>query len=227
MTNEAPNVNPSAQKAIQTTGRRSQKASGNPSYDLIVQNLQLSGENWSYTPRSLGVTASAIGEGATTVAANLAITAANSTGQRVLLVDTNFQRPDATRLLRHRANQAGLLDVLAGDANLSDCVQNTRLDQLSVLAPGRHSKRKGLSECSVESIETLVEHLKYEFQLVVFDLPPTADTANCLRMVSILDGVLLVVSAGGVPREQVRRASKRLSRCGGKVLGVVLNKSDG
>lgn len=194
-----------------------------PSYEMILQNLQSNGKDWGFSPIAVGVTGTVAGEGATTVAANLAATAAStSSSERVLLVDANLTKPGAARMLKMRPAKTGLAEVLAGDAELSDCIQDTAIERLSLLCPG--NDLTGFQSASSRSLEAFMEHLKYEFPLVIVDVPTGEKSGNGLALATSLDGLLMVVTEGRLPRDQIRQATRRIQRCGGNLLGVVLNK---
>jgi len=69
----------------------------------------------------------------------------------------------------------------------------------------------------------LVRELKhfYPDRYVLFDLPPLI-YADPLAFAPLVDGIILVVEAGGTPREEIIRAQELLKEF--PVLGFVLNK---
>src|SRR6185436_7695944 len=61
---------------------------------------------------------------------------------------------------------------------------------------------------------------------IVIDAPPILAMADAAVICPHVDGVVLVVWAENCPRPAVQRAADQVTRVGGKVVGVVLNKVD-
>src|SRR6185503_15835832 len=60
---------------------------------------------------------------------------------------------------------------------------------------------------------------------VILDAPPVLPVADPAILAPLVDGVLLVVSAGETSRESCKLAIQRLTTSGGKFLGLVLQKA--
>jgi Mrp family chromosome partitioning ATPase len=73
-------------------------------------------------------------------------------------------------------------------------------------------------------MKSLIESLKEEADVVLFDSPPTLVVTDAAVLAGQVDGVLLVTDAGSTRREMARRAKDDLIKVGANVLGVVLNK---
>jgi Mrp family chromosome partitioning ATPase len=168
--------------------------------------------------RALGIIGCAGGEGVSTLAAALAAEAAATLREPVLLADAHFDRPAAHRLLGVRPGP-GLADALRDGLRLTDLVQRTAVPFLSVLAAGADP----VSADDAPGPAGLVETLRDEFALVVWDLPPVAARPLSAEFAPHLDGLVLVVEAEHTSVETVRRASDRLTGRA-RLLGVVLNK---
>ena len=193
-------------------------------YDAILDSIGIDASGEAPSQLAIGFTGCKEREGVSTVATNVAIRAASLTGN-VLLVDANFARPTVARKLRIRnVSQPGMWNMLAGDAEPEDCISDTDVPGLSALLPGQMRRRK---ESVFEGINlhTVVEILKFEFRLLVFDLPVIGHGAYAARLAQALDGVMLVVAAGGSRRDQIQLAKRRLDESGGNTLGVVFNKA--
>ena len=74
------------------------------------------------------------------------------------------------------------------------------------------------------SLPALVEELKSEFDLVVFDLPPCGGSHAPLRLAKQLDGVLLVIDAERVRQPDARRVRQMLDQARVRLVGAVLNR---
>ena len=169
----------------------------------------------------LGFTSCYPGEGVSTIAAHVALAAAQLGSQRVALVDLNFARPSAHQTLE-LALAPGARDILAGGISLADAVQFTALERFAALTAGT-STAVGRTRHSAAMPE-LMDDLRAAFDLVVFDLPPCDMTSDTLAVAEQLDGVCLVVEAERVRAEVAQRAKDLLLRGGAHLVGAVLNK---
>jgi Mrp family chromosome partitioning ATPase len=87
---------------------------------------------------SLLVTSATTGEGRTTIALNLALTAA-ADGWRVLLVDADIARGMLSKTL-NAANNAGLFDLIEGRATLASVLLNDTDTGLAFLPLGNATR---------------------------------------------------------------------------------------
>jgi Mrp family chromosome partitioning ATPase len=158
----------------------------------------------------------------TTVAINLAIVAARGGSRRVLLVDANTSHSAVVKYLGLKST-VGLTDVLGGGAMLGDCLQSTSVDGLSVLSAGTITTQLG-SDYQVSDLVDLLDELKSEFELIIFDLPQAEELSECYAFAGALDGVFLVLEAGRVDMRVARRVRQRLDHCQANLLGAIYNK---
>ena len=126
--------------------------------------------------RSLGVTAALPGEGATTIARNLALIAA-SAGRKVLLVDGVSSDPRLSRLLAP-GERTGLTEVVNYGASLTSSVLTDERSGLHFLPFGEPSA------CNVDRMWYALMHdflgkASELYDLVIIDLPPLAMCGGC------------------------------------------------
>src|SRR3546814_12531436 len=100
-------------------------------------------------PRVVLVTSAIAHEGKTTVAVCLGL-ASVSSGQRVLIIDCDFSRPQVHKVMRVD-NDRGLTDVLAGTVALEDAICHATGSPLSVLP----ADRKGVVEGQSVSVRVI------------------------------------------------------------------------
>jgi Mrp family chromosome partitioning ATPase len=72
----------------------------------------------------------------------------------------------------------------------------------------------------------LLSNLQKRFDLLIIDTPPVIPASDALLIASHVDGVLLVVKAGGVNREMVMKTAQSLRTPQTNLLGVALNQID-
>lgn len=174
-----------------------------------------------HPPRTIVVSSALPAEGKSTVAANLAMTLA-AAGTNVVLVDGDLRRPTVASTLG-LVSGAGLTDVLAGRAKLSDVAQTAPdIPNLAVLTAGtippNPSEVLG-SERMHQLVKDLTKHAT-----VIIDAPPVLAVTDAAVLTNQADGVLLVVAVGKTTYDVMDKALNTLEKARGRVLGVVLNR---
>ncbi len=173
-------------------------------------------------PRWIGVTSTFPGEGASTVATNLAhVIAAH--GERVLLIDCNNTDSGLTKRLL-RQPQDGLAECLAtGKARPAELVRIDPADGLHFLPIGRTAPRCA-APIWTEAMHTLLKATKRDYDYVICDLAPLASGAEARAAVQYLGGVVLVAGWGQVEAEHLRVGVTQAGLLRDKLLGTVLNR---
>lgn len=167
----------------------------------------------------IGVTSCARQEGVTTVAGNLAVAAAQAGDMRVLLADTNAVHPELARRFGV-LTKLGFAELVAGTTGGQDVIHRTNVDQLWVLPAGNEVE----TLADQPDLKARLDEFRRRFDLTIVDLPVANDLSPCGALARLLDGVLLVVEAERLHRDEVRRAKVRLQRSQANLLGVVFNK---
>ncbi len=174
--------------------------------------------------RTLLVTSPRPGEGKTTTATNLAITAAR-TGQRVLLVDCDLRKPQA-HLFFNLPNEQGFTSVLLGEATMREVAQLVPdAEKLAIITSGPippNASELLAGERTKASLEALSESV----DLVILDSPPVLPVSDPVILASLVDGVIVVASAGSTDRRQLAKTIDRLAQVDAPLLGTVLNRYD-
>lgn len=172
-------------------------------------------------PRSMVFTSSVPGEGKTTTTANLAMTLAAG-GSRVCVVEGDLRRPRLLEYLGYEGS-VGLTDVLIGRRELVDVLQEFGDTSLWVLGPGPIPPNPSELLGSPVMVQTLRE-LETRFDYVLVDAPPLLPVTDAAIISTIVGGAVVVVGAGIVTTEQLKRALGAIESVGGTVLGLVLNR---
>jgi capsular exopolysaccharide synthesis family protein len=170
--------------------------------------------------RSLAVCSPKPEDGKTTILINLGASIAHS-GRRVLLVDANFRRPSLQQVF-NSSGEAGLSNVLVGQAKWNSLVRKTSLDNLDYLvagpAPPNPSELLGSNY-----LRDFVGQAVTEYDQVLFDTPPLLLVSDALVLATMVDGVILVCRAQANSRGVAGRARDLLARVNAHFLGAVLN----
>lgn len=170
----------------------------------------------------VGISSCQSGEGVTTVAANLAHVAGLQRHRPVLLVDANLTNPQLDTMLGASASP-GLAEAVAGTAELANCLRRRPEGGITILPAGSAALREQTNLHSSQ-VAPLLQNLRQQFGLIIFDLPPTTARSNTLGIAPVLDGVLLVVEAERTRSPVINRAKQQLEDAGASLLGIVLNR---
>lgn len=176
------------------------------------------------SPRKILVTSAVPDEGKSFVAANLAISIAQSIQEHVLLIDCDIRRPCIHKHFGF-GDVPGLSEYLVSGPSLSSLLLKTEVNKLSILPGGRppHNPSELLSS---QRMSKLLEEVteRYSDRYIVIDSPPPKLTAETSAISRQVDGILLVVEYGSTPRQMVSDLIDIMGK--EKILGIILNKLD-
>jgi non-specific protein-tyrosine kinase len=181
---------------------------------------------------SVLVTSAAPGEGKTTIAWNLAASAASS-GSAAILIEADFHQ--AT--IAERAGikpQPGLSELLSGQDSLDETVQQVTVEdrqngkeearRLDVLVAGSQPPNP-IELLESEGMSSLIESFSASHDLVVIDSPPLPVLADAIPLVKMVNGVILVGRVNKTTRDQAQALRVQLESLDAAVLGVVANRT--
>jgi succinoglycan biosynthesis transport protein ExoP len=172
-------------------------------------------------PRTVLVTSGTAAEGKTTIAVCLAI-ASISSGQKVLLVDCDFARPQVHRMLGVR-NSTGLTDILKGTANLQEAITQADGSRLSILTVGR-SPDGAIDLLNSARMEGLLTELKRLFDIIILDSAPV-QVSNALILGGLAEKTIFVTRREWTTHSKASYAMKQLQLYGAEIAGVVFNRA--
>ena len=174
-------------------------------------------------PRTVLVTSGSAGEGTTTVAMCLAIASALA-GQKVLLVDCNFARPQVHRRVNVH-NYRGLTDVLRGVVPLEETITFAAEYHLSVLTVGG-SREGAIDLLNSARMQKLLSDLTVMFDVILLDSAPVHEVSNALTLGFLAEKTILVTRRGWTTQRDAFYAAKQLQLSGADVAGVVFNRAE-
>jgi polysaccharide biosynthesis transport protein len=168
-------------------------------------------------PKVIHVTSARPGEGKTTIAISLAISAASS-NLRVVLIDADLRHPSASRFFGLE-KEKGLVDLLTGAAQEDHLM--FQKDRVLVIPAGS----KSLNPPDIlgsERMKALINHLKETCDYVVIDSPPVGPVVDASIVARQADKTVFVVQWASTPREVVETCLQKVS-IDKRVGGIVLN----
>jgi Mrp family chromosome partitioning ATPase/capsular polysaccharide biosynthesis protein len=210
-------------------------ASVSEAFDTVRVNLELAAEPASL--RTILVTSGLPGEGRSAIVRGLALSYRNA-GKRVAVVEADLRDPRLADLFLLEASP-GLREVLRGDRSLGDALQsvpageqtlvaahdggNGSLAQaggsLAVLTAGSEGETETISP---QRMRPLLQEVASDFDVVLVDSPPMLPLSDSVRLLSTVDGVIVVARLGHVSRDAATAVAENLSRLEDvRALGVV------
>jgi len=162
------------------------------------------------------------GEGKTVMATGMAFSLANHANAQVLLVDCNISGP-AIHEQFGLPRQPGLVDYLSSDIGLEEVVWPTD-DPRLLLMPLGGSGAVVLEVLRKQNIAPRLAALKDKFDFVICDGSSIFGSSDASLVASNFDGIVLVVECERTRWEVVQDGKEWLTKAGGKILGVALNK---
>ena len=169
------------------------------------------------------ITSSVPEEGKTTLSFNLAC--ALGQVKKVLLVDGDLRRPKVGKLVGRNAKQPGLADLVAGQAQVSQCVFFEDRAGIHILPAGTVPPNP-LELLSSRRFEDVITKLKEAFDIVIIDSAPLQLVSDAQVLSQFASSVIYVVKADATPYQVAQNGLKKLRRVNAPVLGVVLNQLD-
>jgi capsular exopolysaccharide synthesis family protein len=169
----------------------------------------------------IAVTSAVGSDGKTLTAANLAAVLGAGV-KKVLLIDADLRRPCIARTLGLGMDSGGLAGALQSGAptlpQLVRTVEGTNLSVLACTMPCADTYELLTSPAMAE----LVGRARSEYDYVVIDTPPIVPVPDSGLLRPLVDGYIVVVSAGSTPRKLVGEALNLLDPS--SVLGLVFNR---
>jgi capsular exopolysaccharide synthesis family protein len=169
------------------------------------------------------ITSALPGEGKTTTAVCLAISAAQA-GTKVVIVDCDIRRRNVSRTLGVEAER-GLLDLLNGDAVLDDVLMQGEASGAWVL-PLEKREFTPREVFNTPAMKQVLKELSDRFDLVILDTAPVLAIAETRVLAEQSDAVVFLTRWRRTPAKAADSAIRALEQSGASVVGVVLTQVD-
>ncbi|HVY14813.1 MAG TPA: AAA family ATPase [Rhodopila sp.] len=178
-------------------------------------------------PRIIAITAARPGEGKSVLTLSLA-RSAQTGGERVLLIECDARQPSVhQRLDGPPGPQAGLLDILRGEAEWRDTVREDRLTGLACITAGRPARGADLLSLFMsDRMRRLLSEVRDGYDLVLLDCPPVEAMTEARIAAGLADATLLCIRWRRTQAKTVLHALRLLQEAHAKVSGAVLTRVD-
>lgn len=189
-------------------------------YNSIRTNIQFSGRDL----KVITLTSAQSGEGKSTTSVNLAISFARA-GFRTLLIDADTRNSVMSGTFKSKERYDGLTSYLSGNAELSDVICDTTVDNLMIIPAGQVPPNP-TSLIQNDNFKSMIETVRGLYDYVIIDTPPLGLVIDAAILAHHSDASLLVVKAGADKRRTITKLKEQLEQSGSVFLGVILNKYD-
>jgi len=174
---------------------------GATEFRRLYSNIKKSTNNGLKT---VMVTSSGVEEGKSTISSFLAMSIAESTDQKVLLLDTDLRRPMVNVFFKLPLEK-GFADLLQKKCDVKDTIKSTPVQGLSIITAGKLNAEPSMI-LNQTRLREIFSELKFYFDFIVVDVPPVIPVSDPVIIAGEVEGTLLVVRAGTTPKDVVKRA---------------------
>ncbi len=199
---------------------RQPKSPASEAYRTLRTNIDFS--SFDKEMKTLVLTSATPEEGKSTITANLGVAMA-MVGKRVIILDADLRNPTQHKFF-DASNNIGLTSLLINEnLKLEDALAKTGIENLSLLPSGPLPPNPAELLVS-KKMRNFFVYLRQEYDMILVDSPPIIAVSDASVLASYLDGVILVVAAGQVTKDEVQIAKEQLMKVKANLLGAVLNK---
>jgi len=169
---------------------------------------------------SVAISSPAPAEGKSLIAANLAMSFADS-GMRTVLVDGDTRR-GALHEMFGLTGAPGLTDYLAGSVELAEVARQTSQPSLTLIPCGLRRRRSPELLTSPRLIQLIAE-LRATYDVLIIDTPPLAAGIDGYSIASATGNLLVVLRVGETARRMAAEKLRMFERLPVNIVGAVLN----
>lgn len=190
-------------------------------YKLIANNLTFSTAQSSQ--RIFSVTSPGMGEGKTSVTANVATSMAIN-GSKVLLVDGDLRLPQIETFFNLKKSPKGLVDAVTTNIAVEEVIVQPLADipSLHILPPGLSPPAPSAIFNSPEYVEML-DYLLSIYDFILIDTPPLVFASELMSIAKHVDGLAINIRAGVSTKGGLRELIDNLDLHGVNIIGVIFN----
>ncbi|NCU24694.1 tyrosine protein kinase [Acinetobacter haemolyticus] len=154
------------------------------------------------------------------ISTNLATIFAQS-DKKVLLIDADLRRGYLHKYF-NKDVKPGLAELLTGQAELSQVIQETEVSGLSIMTRGKNPANPS-EILSSEQFKTLLETLSSQYDHIIIDTPPILAVTDGIIISQYVGVTLLVARYAKSQMKELELSLNRFDQAGVKVNGFILN----
>lgn len=172
--------------------------------------------------QSLGVLGVSAGNGASTLAAYLAVASRDDCGLKTIAVDADAKSRTLSTTFGLNGSP-GLVELLSGDASHEECLQHSGQADIDLISCSSGKSQR--LPAHADEIVGALNAYRHSCDLLIVDLPPANRPDHAINLAQHLDSVIVVVESEQADAAATERLLQRLAASQTQVIGVVLNKT--
>ena len=171
-------------------------------------------------------------EGKSFIVNNIAVAFAQA-NKKVIIVDTNLRNPKTRSQIFENQTGEGLSDFikeitenkLENLEKSKQYIKETKIPNLHILESGTIPPNPS-ELLSSANMKNLLELLKSMYDLVLLDGTPSMMFSDSIALSTMVDSTILVAENKVSKINELKKTKRQIQDVGGKIMGVILNKSD-
>ncbi|MES1223821.1 MAG: polysaccharide biosynthesis tyrosine autokinase, partial [Bacteroidota bacterium] len=172
--------------------------------------------------KKIMITSSIAGEGKSFIAANLALSLANS-GRKVALVDMDLYMPQIAGIF-NIPNEIGITDYLVGKKDADHIIKKTGINANLFVVPAGNDIGGNLSELLLNGkAQKLLDYLETAFDFIIIDTTPVLAITDAYIISSWCDATVYVIRHAFTPKIHVQRLDDNAELHRLKNTGIIFN----
>lgn len=171
--------------------------------------------------KSLCVASPDLGEGRSSLIANLGY-ALSSSEEKVVLVDADLRRPSLHTFFKLE-NATGLSDFLSSpEIKIEDVLRDTVYSGVKVITSGSPAADP-VALLKAPRMAALLKRLESEYHMVLVDTPPMVSLADGALVAAQVGGSVIVINTSTTRLDAVVMALGNLEKAGANMMGFIWN----
>ena len=166
------------------------------------------------------ITSSVGGEGKTFCSINIASVFALSQ-RRTVLVELDLRKPKMSESFG-LVNNVGIVNYLIEEAEISDIIQNTGIENLDIIVSGPIPPNPS-ELLLLERLEELLDNLKEKYDYIILDSPPIGLVSDALELTKHVDASLYVTRFNYTQKNMLNIINDKYETGEIKNVSIVLN----
>lgn len=162
-------------------------------------------------------------EGKSTISAELSKSLAEI-NKKVLLIDADLRKSVMITNKTARSSVVGLSEYLSSQAELSDALYHTQLDNFNVIFSGVFPPNP-VELLSTDRFKDLIGELRKIYDYIIIDTPPINYVIDAAIIATVCDSAILVLSKDKTRTSEAVKAKEQLEKSKCKILGAILNQT--
>lgn len=172
----------------------------------------------------IGITSCHASEGKSTTSLHLAASFARL-DKRVLLLDVDLRKSTMAGKFQFTEQDLGVTHYLSGLASLEQILYPTDIPGMDIAYAGKLVP-DAAELLSGSLFAELLPILRQRYDYVIVDTPPLGQVIDCAVIAAKLDGIVMLIDTTNNSCRMEKQVHDQITKAGGKVLGVVLNRMD-